>query len=135
MIAIEEVERRILSELQEAGEENIAAMLNTIVEPAENARQVEQLQQALENLVRADLARMSFRRDVTRLVPLSRDESLSVLGDLQSYLRYRPSDRHWTWSEDQRPEIVATPDGLRKADEILQQYGYQWWRRGEDDAR
>lgn len=45
MIAIEEVERRILSELQEAGEENIAAMLNTIIEPAENAGQLEQLQQ------------------------------------------------------------------------------------------
>jgi hypothetical protein len=129
MLAIEEVERRILSELQEAGEENIAAMLNTIVEPVENAGQVEQLQQALENLVRADLARISFRLDVaSKVVPLSRDESLSILSDLPSYLRFRSSDSHWTWSRDRRPEIVAMPDGLRKSDEILQQYGYQWWR-------
>ena len=33
MSALSELEIRILSELEEAGEENVAAMLNTIIDP------------------------------------------------------------------------------------------------------
>jgi hypothetical protein len=135
MIAIGEMEDRILSELQEAGEENVAALINTIINPMGDTIELIQLRQALDNLARKGLVRIALTRDATRgLVPLSVDKSLEIVAKIDEFLRFRSSDSHWTWSGESKPHIVVTAEGRARADKILDQRGYQWWRRGEDDA-
>ena len=129
MIDIDEIEKRILSELQEAGEENIAAMINTIIDPTGNADETTSMQAAVENLVRAGLVKIAFSADATRkLVPLSADESLAISVKIATFLRFRTSDNHWTWSQNMKPHIVVTPSGRVRADGVLEERGYQWWR-------
>ena len=129
MIEIDELGRRILSELQEAGEENIAAMINTIIDPTGNADEVNSMEEALDSLVRAGLVRVALSTDPTKkLVPLSADESLAISAKIGTLLRFRTSDSHWTWSQDLKAHMVVTATGRARADEVLEQYGYQWWR-------
>lgn len=129
MIDTDEVERRILSELQEAGEENIASMINTIIDPIGSANETGSLQTALESLVRAGLVLIALGGDPTKkLVPLSPDESLAFTAKIATFLQFRASDNHWTWSQNVKPHIVVTPLGRTRADQLMQQRGYQWWR-------
>lgn len=129
MIEINEMEGRILSELQEAGEENMAAMINTIIDPMGDMVELVQMRQALDNLVRSGLAKIALGRDATRkLAPLSVEQSLEVVSKIDSFLRFRTSDSHWTWSGESKPHIVVTAEGRSRADEILDQRGHQWWR-------
>ena len=61
MIDLTEMEQRVLSELEEFWEENVFAMLNTIIEPAGDAREVALLQQALRGLVERDYVVMGLQ--------------------------------------------------------------------------
>ena len=56
---------RILAELEEAGEEDVPTLMNTVLKPAGDNSEVEMMRRALENLVRADLVRMSVDLDAT----------------------------------------------------------------------
>jgi len=136
MSALSELEIRILSELEEAGEENVAAMLNTIIDPVGDAAELTSLQGALEKLVGADLVRMSMTRDSAgRLRELSAEGSLDAITDLSSGLRFSREKKHWTDTRhsgppygDPFPYIVNTERGKEKGFEILDSRGYQWWR-------
>ena len=129
MLSVEETKLRVLSELQEAGEENVAAMANTIFDLTGDRQEIENLKTALEALVHEGLVRIAYRSDLKqKLVPLSEELSLAVASKLQSVLRLRESDMHWTWVGEDRPHVVATETGLQRADETLELYGYQWWR-------
>jgi hypothetical protein len=135
MSTLSELEMRILSELEEAGEEDVVTMINTVMECTGDVSEVRELQSALENLVRADFVRMSIDQDSSkRLRALTKEESLMVIAELQSHLRFKSSDGHWT---DERhtgppydwpyPYIVNTDSGREKGFEILDERGYQWW--------
>ena len=136
MSRLSELEMRILSELEEAGEENVAAMINTVMQPVGDAAELTEMQRALENLVRADLVRMSMDRDSTgRLRDLSAHESLNVIADLTSGLRFSSERVYWTDTRhsgppygDPFPYVVNTEAGKKKGFEILDERGYQWWR-------
>lgn len=130
MISIEEMQRRILSELQEAGEENVAAMLNTVIEPVEDMEQVHQFRQALKELAQADLVLIATERDRTAgLKPLTKEESLSAIESTPSALIFQAQPGRWAWAAQPRPHIVVTDLGQARADEILEECGYQWWRQ------
>lgn len=139
MSTVSELEMRILSELEEAGEEDVLALLVTAMEPIGDANEIEQLCGALNNLVGADLVRMSVDRDATRrLRALTQDESLAVIAELPANLRYNREGRHWI---DMRhtgppygspfPYVVGTDSGIVRALEILHERGYQWWRQNK----
>jgi hypothetical protein len=130
------LELRILSELEEAGAEDVVTMMVTVMQSAGDVGEVHDMQRALENLVQADFIRMSMERDESkRLRRLSKTESLDVIADLRSGLRFDSDRRYW---KDTRhagppygspfPYIVATETGKENAFQILDQRGYQWWR-------
>ena len=136
MPSLSELEMRILSELEEAGEEDVVTMMITVTEPTGDVSEVHDMQQALRRLVDADLVRMSMDREASgQLRDLPKDESLDVIADLQSGLRFDSDRKYW---KDTRhtgppygfpfPYIVATEVGKEKALEILDSRGYQWWR-------
>ena len=129
MIATSEVEMRIAAELEEAGQENIAAMINTIIAPAGDAWEVAAMRVALDNMVRGGLATMALDPGPgKRLVPLNVEDSLALVARIESLLRFRTSDRHWTFSTGEHPNVIATEAGRERGFKILDERGYQWWR-------
>jgi hypothetical protein len=149
MSDLQELERRILSELEWAGEENLPTIMNTVTQRTGDINEVVLVQAALDSLVRADLVRVAFERDRSttddrvpdefaemaldhyssiRLRPFSKGDSLVVIADLRSHLKFRESDKHWTGIKKPWPEIITTDAGKTKGREILEVYGYQWWR-------
>ena len=141
MIKLGEIEQRLLSELEEAGEENVSALLNAVLPNADQVADREELCGAIARLVSAGFVQMSLARDrngALRLLPESQVEAaLQVIGER---LVFDAAKRHWTWSgyrlplkrnEVQIPEIVATAEGLAKARDILNLRGFRWWGRGK----
>jgi hypothetical protein len=133
---LSELAMRILSELEEAGEENVTAMLNTVVDGTGTEEQISSYQQALRELVQADLARMSIERDVSRrLVRASSLTSEEQIEGIASFLVFDHQAQRWRDRRrtgppfiDPFPHIVCTSSGKQKGFEILDKRGYQWWR-------
>jgi hypothetical protein len=89
MIDLTEMEQRVLSELEEFWEENVFAMLNTIIEPAGDAREVALLQQALRGLVERDYVVMGLQGFSPReQEKLERRTSLDLISDLGNWFRF-----------------------------------------------
>lgn len=136
MTILSELEMRIVSELEEAGEEDVLTLLLTVMEPVGEASEVEQMCVALENLVRSGFVRLSVDRDSTRrLRALPQGQSLAVITELPANLRFQTERRHWTDIRHTGPPygspfpyVVGTQSGIAKALEILTERGYQWWR-------
>jgi len=61
MQRIGEIEQRILSKLEEAGEENVPTLLNTITQWTGHSSEFAQVQKALEKLVKRDLVRTAVQ--------------------------------------------------------------------------
>jgi len=137
MLTLSELELRILSELEEAGAEDVVTMLITVMEPVGDVTEVHDLQRALTTLVQADLVRMSMDRNSSgKLRSLSEEESLEVIADLRSGLRFDRDKKYWKDTRQSGPPfgspfpyIIATPPGKDRAFNILDERGYQWWRR------
>jgi hypothetical protein len=80
----------LLSELGAVHGRDVAAVMNALMHASGSANELADMQRALENLVRADLVRMSMTRDGSGcLIHLSKAESLEVVEDLQSGLRFK----------------------------------------------
>jgi hypothetical protein len=135
MNELTEMKQRVLSELEEFWEENVFAMLNTVIEPAGARSEVELLQQALKGLVEHDYIIMGFENFHPRNPErLSKQASLELIARLQDWFRFDLEDPHWTLrkgdiKKDRMPMIYSTASGREKAFEILDQRGYQWWRQ------
>ena len=130
-----EMEQRVLPELEEFWEENVFAMLNTIIDPTGDTGEVALLQQALAGLAERDYIIMGFESSFPRnRERLSTVASLGLISRLHEWFRFDLEDPHWTLrkgdiKKDRVPMIYSTESGREKAFEILDQRGYQWWRQ------
>lgn len=134
MIDLTETEQRVLAVLEECWEENVFAMLNTIIEPAGDDREVLAFQQALQTLVERDYVTMGLEGFVpSNPEKFEKKASLELIRNLEVWFRFGPGDAYWTLSKgdikkERIPVIYSTAAGRRKASEILMERGYQWWR-------
>ena len=134
MTDLTEMEQRVLAELEEFWEENVFAMLNTIIEPTGDIQEVVSLQSALMDLVERDYAVMGTEGFVpSEPERLGKQASLDLLTRLGEWFRFDREDLHWTLSKgdikkERIPVIFSTVMGRNKAVEILTERGYQWWR-------
>jgi hypothetical protein len=123
---------RILSELEEAGHENLPTIINTVMEPSGGDDERNQIRDALVGLVSADLVQMALNRgSADGLESLSKDQSLALLAGIDEHLRFKSGAGHWTGGQRPWPEVMNTEAGNEKAFEILNERGYQWWRQSE----
>lgn len=128
METIDEIEARIMGELEEAGQTGIDLMLNTIVRPTGAAIELQNYVHALGNLVEQGLARMSFESGrPQKLRPLSIEESRRVVADIIGQLNFDAGDRYWRPSRKPVPYILITAEGRMKAAEILNERGFEWY--------
>ena len=136
MPTVSELQMRILSELEESGEENVVTLLVTTMQPIGAANEVAQLCAALTDLVRADLVRMAVGPDPEGgLLALPQDRSLAVIAELPADLLYDREHGHWTHTVHRGPPygnplpfVVPTDSGMAKAGELLDARGVRWWR-------
>lgn len=129
MIDLKEMSARILAELEEAGQEHVPAMLNTVAAVTGSAEEKTQYANALAMLVRDDLVRLAYDCDCQgRLVPLPKEESIVAVSRLADSLLFGASDRLWTWDGSRRPDILITSTGRKQARELIEERGYSWWR-------
>jgi hypothetical protein len=129
VIDVHEMQMRIAAELEEAGQENVAAMINTIIDPAGDVGEIATMRDALDLMVRGGLVTMALDPGPGRkLMRLGVDDSLALVGRIQALLLFRVSDRHWTFATNERPNIVATKAGRNTGFEVLEERGYKWWR-------
>jgi hypothetical protein len=135
VVSLYEFERRILSELEEAGEEPVTGMLNTVIEGTGWQGEVSMYQKALRNLVEADLVRMTIAQPVGRSEITSKQVSMDQIDTISSYLKFDDIAKLWRDSRcvgppytTPSPQIACTAKGKEEAFKILDDRGYQWWR-------
>lgn len=136
MEGLTELEMRVLSELEEAGEEELQTMAVTVMLGLVSADPLSEFQAALRRLAERDLLRMSTARNSTgRLDELSLAASLSEIDRIGEVLTFDVSSGAWMDRRisqgdmaERYPFIVDTPAGAELAQKILEARGYQWWR-------
>jgi hypothetical protein len=108
--------------------------LNTIIQPAGDAQEVAAFQQSLVGLVERDYIVMGLEafhpREIEKFDKMASQELLASLGD---WFKFDAADPHWTLAKgdikkERIPIILSTASGRQKADKILRERGYQWWR-------
>lgn len=129
MINETELIDRLLSELEEAGVDNVAALSNTVLRPSGSAAELANLSAAFSGIVRAGDARCEER---SRANPgtrrsLTMDDALETIGALGDLLSFSPSERMWRHTSDRTLDIVLTDQGYARSVRILEERGHNWW--------
>jgi hypothetical protein len=138
MIDLEEAKQRVLSELEEAEEEDVPTLLNTIFPPSGHEEEARLIVDALEALVRDGLVLIAVANsEKDSWIILDKDRSLAEVGRLQTFIHFVAAKSYWDDRRDvgppyntfNTPRVVTTNEGNERAFEILDERGYQWWRQ------
>jgi hypothetical protein len=132
----DELSERILATLEEAGEENIPTLMNTVVTSADVAPNVDDLQEALRELLQKRLARLATSAAPgQRLKELQQDVEENEIARLSDWLQYDTALRSWVDRRtsgppysDSYPYVKLTQAGRAASTRILSAKGYEWWR-------
>jgi len=127
MSGFSELERDILATLEEAGEDDLAALLNTVRECHGSKDEIEAFRGALTRLIEGNILDIAkFRDEVSRRwIKLPKLESVALVTRLGSLLHWSPSDGLWNFpAGSPRLQVVLTDAGLTAAREILSKYGW-----------
>lgn len=135
MNSLAEWELRIIAELEELGNENVPAIMNTVGMGTGAASEIDAMKAALVSLIEGGFAeiQMTSMPDGTHL--LSRHDALAEISRLSEHLAYVTGSKHWTdirmsgppYFQTPIPEIVRTGSGLTKGIAVLEERGYKWW--------
>jgi len=121
-----ELQSLILAALEEAGEDHLSALINTVVSRNGSIDEIDAISTALAGLIEGGLLRIARSRDKDSLrwIALRKDESLAPLSSLKSFLQWSSADRLWKWQESfPRLEVLLTPAGIDAAQQILHEHG------------
>ena len=134
---VSEIESRILAELEEAGSENIPALMNTVMVSIGAEQEATLTQQAIRNLLASKFVTLRMSSIPKGNEPKTSDKAFAIIDELKAHLKYVNSEQHWTdermagppFFQNPVPEIVLTDTGLLRSRSILNERGYQWWRQ------
>ena len=121
------LQRRILAILEEAGEDNLSALINTVNPHHASVDDLDTVSTALSDLVSSGLVNLARVRDeVSRgWIPLPFEDSIRVLANLRSVLSWSAGPRVWVWqSNELLPRVVVTKLGEALARKVLAEDGY-----------
>jgi hypothetical protein len=121
-----QLERKLLAVLEEAGEENVAALFNT-VRQSDPAPGIGEYQTALIRLLLREFIELASVRDEAsrQWIPSDAGAALSQLGQVNSLLAWSTANRLWTWhSATPRIEILLTNSGFIAAKNVLSEDGW-----------
>lgn len=131
MNKLSELASRILAHLEEAHAENVSSTINTVASVSGDIAEVSHAQSALTELTNLDYVRIAYEVNLNgkRLAPVSKEQSLADIGTIAGHLNFSVSEKIWKWDASPRMEIIATPSGLARSRDILDERGYEWWRQ------
>jgi hypothetical protein len=136
MEEIGEIEQRILSELEEAWENDVCSILNTVYDPPSSARLTE-FCNAARSLYERGLVRVTkykFGPDGYTSRELPESEERALLRSLEDQFGDLDEEGYWAYREPYsanviRPQLLVTEVGHDLAFRLLDERGYQWWKR------
>lgn len=122
MDSFTKLQNSILTTLEEAGEDDLSALINTVGACNGSAGEIESVSKAMEGLIKSGLLQMARSRDAStrRWIRLPREESLDLLSRLPSSVSWSVPDGLWKLHRYvPRTEVLLTPDGVTAARQIL----------------
>jgi hypothetical protein len=128
-VELSQIQRQILILLEEAGEENLAALTNSVGNAHDGSPQeLEVVAAALTGLFAQGLVEASTSRDATsrHWIPEPKERARLLFADLRPLLRWSASEKSWKWEAADVPRVQAllTDTGSAAAREILAATGY-----------
>jgi hypothetical protein len=137
MISRDELQARILAELEEcAAEEVLVALFNTVIDETQGRpEEVTLFREAMEQLIDKDLVLMASERDASKyLVEVDAPQSRAMLVETLRPLFFRADDRRWTADPFVRTYAVLTDAGRLAGKKLLDERGYRWWYHEDNDG-
>lgn len=125
---IDDVARRVLANLEEAGEDDACTLLNTIFRCTGADADLQRFIGALNRLFDLALVEFAIVRDETTLewIVLRRDEALSKLSALGCQVKWSLAEKFWKWeSVEPRLTVLLTPLGEKVSRQILEKFGWK----------
>jgi hypothetical protein len=134
MRKIGEIGQRILAELEETWEQNVYTVINTVYGFPSHADLAEYCN-AVRSLYEMGLVRITMDKvgwPQSRELPEEAEREL--LQSLEDWFSVH-HDGHWTYSGGDIktatiPQLLVTEEGHDLAFRLLDERGYQWWKRG-----
>ncbi|MBS0237298.1 MAG: hypothetical protein JSR89_02610 [Proteobacteria bacterium] len=137
MIDIDEMKKRILGTLEEAGNERVISLLPDVIDPAGDPQEPEILAKSLRELLSEGSISIRMTSIPHGRQPLSTADGLAEIDKLSSNYIFNPHERCWEDSRSEEgppyfqipePEVVLTDAGTEKSVALLEKLGYEWWR-------
>jgi hypothetical protein len=127
MTSLNKLERDILATLEEAGEDDLASLLNTVREGHGSSDEINAFRIAVTHLIKDDFLEIArFRDKISQhwnSVP--KPESVALAAGLASLLHWSAGNQLWNFPDGSpRLQVVLTDAGLVAAREILSQDGW-----------
>lgn len=107
-----DIERRILAVLDEAGEEYVSALINTVIECEGRHNEVESVVGALTGFLHRSLVRFAVGQDKNclKLLSLADSEAIHMLNALSEYISWSHEASLWLWTSRQPRLVVLLTD-------------------------
>ena len=129
----QEMQSRVLAELEEMRFDNVFALLNTVLNPTNDLAEVIAFSDAISVLINDGYIVIGTAANSPRdEIVFASAEGLQFAAKLNSWFRFDSDRNIWTYSGgDLRrariPFLLITERGLRRSREILTERGYRWW--------
>jgi hypothetical protein len=122
------IHRLILCLVEEAGEENVGTIINSVQQCIGSPDEVQQITIALNNLLLDDFVELARLRDkeTLRWIPFCKAEAELVLSSLNPWFQWDQTIDIWKWRDDNQPriQVLLTDKGFAAAREILSLDGW-----------
>lgn len=128
MSTLTRLERRILAVLEEAGEEQMPTLTNTVARPRGGPEEIDAMSRALLNLHANGYVELAVTRpgdESGGRAPLSGEDVITLLQGLPGCFRWSPEDQAWRWQDElSRAEVLLTNAGVAMSGSILAEDGW-----------
>jgi hypothetical protein len=124
-----ELQQRIVSELEEAGEQELITLLNTVADFRQGRpEEVSLYRDALHGLIEEGLVLMAPERvPGNATVEADACRSRQMVIDRFDGLQFVQDELYWVRTPFIYSYVVATESGMARAREVLGERGYEWW--------
>lgn len=125
---LSDLERRILANLEECGEDYVTALLNSVIRCHGEDSEVVRFVTALHRLFDFRLIEFANRRAESSLEweVLAHDQSVDEINLLSTRLKWESDSCLWTWNADApRLTVLLTENGGQLSREILETFGWE----------
>jgi hypothetical protein len=136
MVSSDELQLRILAELEEAGHDYLVASLNSMNDEKQGRpEEVEQFREAITQLIGKGLVLLAPENEPgQRWVEVDAAQSRAMLSEVLDSLFFAADDLYWTADPDARSYVVLTPAGRSASEKVLGERGYRWWYYEDDEG-